>query len=52
MKNKIKDLSKEEYLLLVNSGMFWELYPEATGIYEEDIKSSQNNKFNIENEKI
>ena len=49
-KNKLKDYTKEEYLLLLNSGMFWELYPEATGIYEADKDMSNNNCFNIEDD--
>lgn len=44
MKNKIKDLTMVEYCLLLNSG----LYPEATGIYEEDVKLSKEGKFKIE----
>lgn len=28
--------AKEAYDKLKNSGMFWELYPELTGDYEED----------------
>ena len=48
MKNKIKDFTEEEYLTLLNSGMFWELYPEATGIYEKDVELSKQGKFNIE----
>ena len=48
MKNKIKDLTMGEYCLLLNSGLFFELYPEATGIYEEDVKLSKEGKFKIE----
>ena len=48
MKNKIKDLTLGEYLLLVNSGLFFELYPEATGSYDEDIKLSKEGKFKTE----
>ena len=48
MKNKIKDLTIGEYLSLVNSGLFYELYPEATGNYEEDVKLSKEGKFKIE----
>ena len=47
---KIKDFTKEEYLKLLNSGMFWEWYPEATGIYETDKDMSNNNCFSIEND--
>ena len=32
-------ISKEEYVLLKDSGYFWEWWPEATGIYEVDIKT-------------
>ena len=46
--NKLHKLSKREYTKLLNSGMFWELYPEATGIYEKDVQLSLNNKFKIE----
>lgn len=49
-KNKLKDFTKEEYLKLLNSGMFWELYPEASGFYEKDVFLSKQNKFKIEND--
>lgn len=49
-KNKLKDFTEEEYLKLLNSGMFWEWYPEATGIYEIDKDMSNNNCFSIEND--
>ena len=29
---------KEEYLSLLNSGMFWEFYPQLTGNWEKDKK--------------
>ena len=45
---KLHTFTKEEYTKLLNSGMFWELYPEATGIYEKDIQLSLDNKFKIE----
>lgn len=48
MKNKIKNLTQGEYLLLLNSGLFYELYPEATGDYELDVKLSKESKFKIE----
>lgn len=48
MKNKIKNFTIEEYNYLLGSGMFWELYPEATGNYEEDKKLSEEGKFSIE----
>lgn len=40
------DLS--EYSKLVDSGMFWELYPEATGEYLTDKGLSAQSKFAIE----
>ncbi len=33
---RLRDLSQEEYVSAIKSGMFWEWYPEATGIYAED----------------
>lgn len=48
MKNKIKDLTEDEYLMLLNSGMFWELYQEAVGDYKKDKELSEQNKFSIE----
>jgi hypothetical protein len=47
---KIKDLSLYEYDLLMSTGMFWELYPEATGRFKEDVQMSIDNKFKIEND--
>lgn len=35
---KLKDLSKKEYISLLKSGLFWEIFPDATGIYEYDVK--------------
>jgi hypothetical protein len=32
----IQEKAKDAYTKLLNSGMFWELYPELTGNYEED----------------
>jgi len=31
-----QEKAKDAYMKLLNSGMFWELYPELTGDYEED----------------
>lgn len=36
--SEIKNYTEEEYLLLKNSGMMWELFPEATGDYEKDVE--------------
>ena len=34
-------ISKEDYLRLHKSGMFWELFPDAVGRYEEDMKLAE-----------
>jgi hypothetical protein len=31
-----EEKAKKAYDMLLKSGMFWEMYPELTGIYEED----------------
>ncbi len=31
-----EERAKDAYFKLLKSGMFWELYPELTGDYEED----------------
>ena len=36
MKRKLNSLSRKEYEYLLKSGMFWEFYPKATGIYRVD----------------
>ena len=38
MKPKLESLSLQNYSKLLNRGMFWEYYPEATGIYYEDVQ--------------
>lgn len=40
MRKKLKDLSLEEYRLLLKSGMLWEIYPEATGNPSKDLDNS------------
>lgn len=45
---KIKLMTIQEYTLLLESGMFWEWYPEATGKYNEDKVLSAKGKFKIE----
>jgi hypothetical protein len=35
-KNKLKDAAEEEYLGVLKSGMFWEWYPDLTGVWKED----------------
>lgn len=37
MKTKINELTHFQYNSLLNSGLFFEIYPEATGIYGKDI---------------
>ena len=32
----LKDLTRDEYVSALDSGMFWEWYPEATGSYTQD----------------
>ena len=48
IKNKIKLMTIQEYILLKETGMFWELYPEATGNYQKDRELSEIGKFKIE----
>jgi len=48
MKEYMKDLSElteEEYSLLLKSGMMWEIFPEATGIYFQDCKKAINDEI-------
>lgn len=33
---QLKDLTKEEYYLILSTGMLFELHPEATGNYHKD----------------
>ncbi len=47
-KIKIYQMTNKEYISLLATGMFKELYPEATGNYESDIKLSHKGKFKIE----
>ena len=35
-KNKLEDDAEKEYLGVLKSGMFWEWYPELTGVWNED----------------
>jgi len=35
-KNKLKDAAEKEYLGVLKSGMFWEWYPDLTGVWKED----------------
>ena len=35
--HKVHELTKEDYELVIDSGMFYVFYPEACGIYEEDV---------------
>jgi hypothetical protein len=38
MTKNLKELSREDYESLKKTGFFWELFPQATGNYEEDCK--------------
>ena len=35
-KNKLEDAAEKEYLGVLKSGMFWEWYPDLTGVWKED----------------
>jgi hypothetical protein len=37
----LEDLAKDEYQALVNIGMMWEFYPEATGDWVKDTKQEE-----------
>lgn len=45
---KICEMDVLEYYKLRDSGLFWELYPNAKGIYDDDKKLSARGKFKIE----
>lgn len=47
-----KKYLKEQYDKLLKSGMFWEFYPEMTGIYEIDSKDWFKEIKKIEKNKI
>lgn len=36
-KTELKNLSEEEYNHLNDTGLLWEIYPEATGRWEDDV---------------
>lgn len=36
LNKKLEELTREEYVLLLKSGMLWEIYPSATGVYAKD----------------
>lgn len=42
---RLEDLTQEEYSQLLKSGMFWELYPQATGIYSQDCEKGEQDTF-------
>lgn len=44
----ICEMTEQEYISLKSTGMFWEWYPEATGIYEQDKILSKNKNFLFE----
>ena len=41
MKNCLQSMTLQEYMNVMQSGMFWELFPDATGYYEIDVKQHQ-----------
>ena len=42
---KLNDLTKEEHRALIDNGMLWDMYPEATGNYRKDLKDQLAKKF-------
>ena len=42
----IHKLTEEKYNMILNSGMFWEFYPDLSGIYEQDRYKIQCKNFN------
>lgn len=47
MIESLQDMNQQEYHALVDSGMFWEMYPEATGCYAEDVEQHRRNPIRI-----
>jgi hypothetical protein len=45
MKNLL-DLSKYEYEKLMDQDLLFRIYPEATGVYEDDCKKANGEGFN------
>lgn len=43
----LNSLTHPEYQTLVRSGLFWELYPDATGNYAADVSANQKNPIRI-----
>lgn len=41
MKKCLQSMTLQEYMNVMQSGMFWELFPDATGCYEIDVKQHQ-----------
>lgn len=41
-KPKLSSFTKKQYYQLLLSGLFWKLYPEATGEYEKDCLAGLN----------
>jgi len=41
MKKKFKNLSRKEYTVLKDLGLLFELFPQAIGNYNEDIKKKK-----------
>ena len=47
MNESLQNLSRQEYDSFVKSGMFWEMHPDATGNYAEDVEQYQRNPIRI-----
>lgn len=50
MVKKLHNFTIQEYANLKNTGLLWELFPEATGNFLDDVETSFNNEFRIEND--
>lgn len=46
MKPELHQLKFEEYQSLFKSGMLWEIYPDATGVYYQDVQIKQQEEYN------
>jgi len=44
---RLDEMELEEYLKVLQSGMFWEWYPSATGNYEEDTGNERDEKTSV-----
>ena len=47
MNESLQKLSRQEYDSIVKSGMFWEMHPDASGNYAEDVEQYQRTPIRI-----